>query len=162
VRMPTRGTFVGCCARAASGHAAAPPSAASNSRRPNAPPARGACVKTTIPCHQRAVFTSCFASHRAAAGTRTVPCSNTSRAPGLFPKPARGRGDLTCVVASLLACSLYYLVSNQQKIARNRQAKCSGRLQIDDQFEFSRLLHRQICRFGPFKNFIHIHCRLPR
>src|SRR5262245_50479345 len=53
------GTF-GCCARAASGHAtAAPPSAASNSRRPMVTvirPSRARCVKGTIPHQERAVF----------------------------------------------------------------------------------------------------------
>jgi len=55
------GTLCGCCARAASGHAAArPPSAASNSRRPMVTvirPCRARCVKETIPRHERAVFT---------------------------------------------------------------------------------------------------------
>jgi hypothetical protein len=32
-KIPTRGTLVGCCARAASGHAAALPSSVMNSRR---------------------------------------------------------------------------------------------------------------------------------
>src|SRR5260370_544221 len=42
------------------GHAAAPPSAASNSRRPMVTvirPSRARCVKATIPRHRRAVFT---------------------------------------------------------------------------------------------------------
>jgi len=46
--------------RAASGHAAALPSAASNSRRPMVTvirPSRARCVKATIPRHARAVFT---------------------------------------------------------------------------------------------------------
>src|SRR6516225_1325180 len=51
-----------CCARAASGHAtAAPPNAASNSRRPMVTvirPSRARCVKGTIPRHERAVFTA--------------------------------------------------------------------------------------------------------
>src|SRR5262252_9463957 len=33
-RNPTTGSFVGCCARAAHGHAAAPPRSVMNSRRP--------------------------------------------------------------------------------------------------------------------------------
>src|SRR6516225_9827744 len=53
--------IAGCCARAASGHdTAAPPSAASNSRRPTVTvmcPSRARCVKGTIPRLQRAVFT---------------------------------------------------------------------------------------------------------
>src|SRR5262249_17258006 len=51
LRNPTTGTL-GCCARAATGHAiAAPPSAASNSRRPMVTvmrPSRARCVKVTI------------------------------------------------------------------------------------------------------------------
>ena len=50
-----------CCARAASGHAAAvPPSAASNSRRPMVTvirPSRARCVKGKIPRYDGAVFT---------------------------------------------------------------------------------------------------------
>ena len=53
------GKFLACCALAASGHAtAAPPSAASNSRRPMVTvirPSRARCVKGTISRHERAV-----------------------------------------------------------------------------------------------------------
>src|SRR5215813_2309791 len=56
---PTTG-IADCCARAASGHAAvAPPSAASNSRRPRVTvirPSRARCVKGTIPRHECAVL----------------------------------------------------------------------------------------------------------
>ena len=49
-----------CCARAASGQAAAAlPSATSNSRRPRVTvirPSRARCVKGTIPRHERGVF----------------------------------------------------------------------------------------------------------
>ena len=50
-----------CCAPAVNGHtASAPPSAASNSRRPMVTvmrPSRARCVKATIPRHEGAVFT---------------------------------------------------------------------------------------------------------
>jgi len=52
-------TFPDCCARAASGHAAALPSAANNSRRPMVTvirPSRARCVNGTIPRHERAVL----------------------------------------------------------------------------------------------------------
>src|SRR5262245_6280497 len=53
--------IAGCCARAASGHAAAaPPSATINSRRPMVTvirPSRARCVNGTIPRHERAVLT---------------------------------------------------------------------------------------------------------
>src|SRR5262249_8793768 len=58
-RKPMVGSFPGCCARAASGHAAAPPSAASNCRRPMVTvirPSRARCVKVTVPRHERGVF----------------------------------------------------------------------------------------------------------
>ena len=59
MRNPITGTAA-CCARAASGHSAAPPSEASNSRRPMVTvirPSRERCVKQTIPRHEGAVFT---------------------------------------------------------------------------------------------------------
>src|SRR6516162_3389169 len=67
---PMRGIFdADCCACTASGQvAAAPPSAASNSRRPMVTvirPPRARCVKATIPRHERAVLT---ARHPARAG----------------------------------------------------------------------------------------------
>src|SRR5215467_15961255 len=59
LRNPITG-IAGCCARAASGNAtAAPPSAASNSRRPMVTvirPSRARRVKETIPRHEGAVF----------------------------------------------------------------------------------------------------------
>src|SRR6516165_1323379 len=61
MRMPIRRIRSRCCARAASGHAAtAPPSAASNSRRPMVTimrPSRARCVEGRIPRHARVVFT---------------------------------------------------------------------------------------------------------
>src|SRR5262249_34339912 len=56
-RNPITG-IAGCWACAVSGHAAAPLSAASNSRRPMVTvmrPSRARCVKGTIPRHERAV-----------------------------------------------------------------------------------------------------------
>src|SRR5262249_39757725 len=59
-RNPATGIAV-CCVRTASGHAAAaPPSAASNFRRPMVTvirPSRARCVKGTIPHQERLVFT---------------------------------------------------------------------------------------------------------
>jgi hypothetical protein len=54
------------------------------------------------------------------------------------------------------AASLDHLVGNQQKIASNAQVKCSGRFQIDDQLEFSRLLDWQVGRLGPFDYLVHV------
>jgi hypothetical protein len=56
--LPMAGSLLACCARAASGHAAAPPSATSNFRRPMVTvirPSRARRVKETIPRHERAV-----------------------------------------------------------------------------------------------------------
>src|ERR1700748_1398096 len=59
--MPMRGILTDCCARAASGHAAAaPPSAASNCRRPIVTfirPSRARCVKGRISRREPAVWT---------------------------------------------------------------------------------------------------------
>src|SRR6516165_8085092 len=60
VSTPIRRIRSGCCARAPTGHdAAAPPSAASNSRRPMVTvirPSRARCVKATVSRHERRVF----------------------------------------------------------------------------------------------------------
>jgi len=72
-RNPTAG-IAGCCARTASGHAAAaPPSAASNSRRPMVTvirASRARCVKRTIPRHERAVLNSAATGAGRHAGHR--------------------------------------------------------------------------------------------
>ena len=78
-RNPITG-IAGGCARAASGHAAAaPPSAASNSRSPMVTvirPSRARCVKPTVPRHQRAVFT--FKERPSAAMHRCSGVPSTS------------------------------------------------------------------------------------
>src|SRR5437016_9256729 len=51
-----------------------------------------------------------------------------------------------------LAHSLDHLVGDQQKIATNRQAQCPRCLEIDNQLELRRLLHRQVREFSPFEN----------
>src|SRR6516164_11037456 len=60
ISTPIRRVRPDCCASPASGHtAAAPPSAASNSRRPMVTvirSSRARCVKATIPRHERGVF----------------------------------------------------------------------------------------------------------
>src|SRR5262249_48288541 len=60
ISTPIRRICLGCCARAASGHAAAvPPSATSNSRRPMVTvirPSRARCVNGRIPRNERAVL----------------------------------------------------------------------------------------------------------
>jgi hypothetical protein len=53
------------------------------------------------------------------------------------------------------ALSFDDFIRPRQHVRRNCEANFFGRFQINDQFEFSRLLHRQIRRFGAFENFIH-------
>ena len=72
--------MTGCCARAATGHAAAPPSATSNSRRPMVTvirPSRARCVNGTIARHRRAVFT--FKQGRMLVASTSVGGFNYSR-----------------------------------------------------------------------------------
>src|SRR6516164_1342190 len=103
-RIPTRGTLAGCCARAASGHAAAPPSAASNSRRPMVTvirPSRARCVKERIPRLQRAVFTSEEAGcwllpPQSPALAALLPAASSSRTPPSRPRAAPRSRALGC------------------------------------------------------------------
>jgi hypothetical protein len=44
---------------------------------------------------------------------------------------------------------------------RHREAERLGRLKIDDKFELGRLLDREIGRFSPLENAIHVNRRLP-
>ena len=78
MNTPMRRMRAAYCARAVTGQAtAAPPNAASNSRRPMVTairPSRARCVKGTIPRHERAV------PNRAASGT-------TWRTPGTPERP---------------------------------------------------------------------------
>src|SRR5258708_26701129 len=90
-----------CCgARAASGHATAPPSAASNSRRPMMTvirPSRARCVKATIPRHRRAVFTF------GRAGTPLLSASDLND--GATTPPAPAAAQLAAAAPSSLAFS---------------------------------------------------------
>ena len=54
------------------------------------------------------------------------------------------------------AKSLNYLIRPQQQRRRNRQAECLGGLEVDDEFEFRRLLDGQITRFGALQDFVDI------
>src|SRR6516225_4098154 len=97
--MPRRRIRSPCCARAASGHAAtAPPSAASNSRRPMVTvirPSRARCVKGTIPRLQRAVFT--FEE----AGCWLLPPQSPALT-ALLPPPALGERRHRCLARRLV------------------------------------------------------------
>src|SRR3989442_268874 len=50
----------------------------------------------------------------------------------------------------------------RQPVRRNRTADLLGRLQIDDELEFCRLLHGQIGRLGPFQNLVDVSGSAPR
>jgi hypothetical protein len=51
---------------------------------------------------------------------------------------------------------LNHLVGAGEQCARNRKAKLLGGLQIDDEFEFGRLVDRDVTRFGPVEDLVHI------
>src|SRR5215831_16215332 len=52
--------------------------------------------------------------------------------------------------------SLDHLIRSRQHVRRNRKADLLGGLQIDDELELRRLLHREISRLGAFQNLVHI------
>src|SRR5215471_3793179 len=95
-----------CCARAASGHAAAPPSAANNSRRPMVTairPSRARCVDGTIARHERAVPNSA-APGAGGAGSAALNVLGTPRDEWALATPTASRG---CATAFWLALSIY-------------------------------------------------------
>src|SRR5712664_2349714 len=57
---------------------------------------------------------------------------------------------------SRLACSLNYLIRPLPERRRDGQAEGSRGLEVDDQLELRRLLHRKICRLGPTENLVNI------
>src|SRR6185503_21104514 len=52
--------------------------------------------------------------------------------------------------------SLNHLVRPRQHVRRNRETDLLGGFEIDEQLEFSRLLHRKIGGFGALKDFIDV------
>ena len=54
---------------------------------------------------------------------------------------------------------LDHLIRPRQHVRRNRQADLFRGLQIDDELELRRLLHRQIGGLGAFQNFVHVDSR---
>src|SRR5262245_43563148 len=57
--------------------------------------------------------------------------------------------------------SLDHSVRSRQHIRRNREPDLFSRLQIDDEFELRRLLHRQIGRLGSLQDLVHEICDAP-
>src|SRR5262245_54274914 len=51
---------------------------------------------------------------------------------------------------------LDYFIRPREKFRRERQTDLLRCLQIDDEFELCRLLHRQVGRFGTFQNLVHV------
>src|SRR5262249_1874667 len=97
-------TGIDCCARAASGHAAAPPSATSNSRRPMVTvirPSRASCVKERIPRHERAVLTAwpparAGRHHEVPTGVPTACQPVPTAMVSTVPTPIYGVGTTQC------------------------------------------------------------------
>jgi hypothetical protein len=54
-----------------------------------------------------------------------------------------------------------HLIGGHLHNQRHREAERLGRLKIDDKFELGRLLDREIGRFSPLENAIHVNRRLP-
>ncbi len=52
--------------------------------------------------------------------------------------------------------SLDHLVGPQENRRRERETKGLGRLEVDDQLEPHRSLHREVSRLGPFEDFVYI------
>src|SRR2546422_3456951 len=57
--------------------------------------------------------------------------------------------------------SLDHLVRPREHVGRNRHADLLGRLEIDDELEFCRLLHGKIGWLGALEDLVDISCRTP-
>src|SRR2546425_2133521 len=58
--------------------------------------------------------------------------------------------------SSWLTCSAYHLVGQHQECWGKRDSEGLGGLQVEDQVELRRLLHRQVGGLGPLEDFVHI------
>src|SRR5688572_1651298 len=56
----------------------------------------------------------------------------------------------------LAVVSFYDSIRPRQHVWRNRQADLLGGFEIDHQFKFRRLLHRQLSRLGSLEYFVHV------
>src|SRR5258708_4685308 len=126
-KYPIVGTG-GCCARAASGHAAALPTSVMNARRFIRSPRR-----------------------RAAVGWAKARCSVAARGQNRFRAvPTRPRFDMR--FCPPYRASFEHLVGATEQRDRDGEAKGLGGLEIDDQVDFRRLLDRQIRRHFALEN----------
>src|SRR5262249_6748576 len=57
--------------------------------------------------------------------------------------------------------SLDHLIRPREKVGRNRQADLFRCLEINDEFKFRCLLHRQVSRFGTFQDLVYVNSRAP-
>src|SRR5262245_24628400 len=65
------------------------------------------------------------------------------------------RGSFISILPSLVPL-FDYLIGDGQHAWRNGQTKRPGGLEVDDELELGRLLHRQIGRLGTFQYFVHV------
>jgi hypothetical protein len=88
-----------------------------------------------------------------------------SKAPfGRFPSRFRfasesgiGRRDTVLSVHALARMNLFdHLIGASEERRRHGQTECLGRLHVNNQLEFGRLLNRQIGRLGTFEDFINV------
>jgi hypothetical protein len=57
--------------------------------------------------------------------------------------------------SSWLTSSPDHLIGLEEEGRGDGEAKGLGGLEVNDQFELMGALHRQVCRFGTFQNFVH-------
>jgi hypothetical protein len=75
------------------------------------------------------------------------------------PKLGSGpRGAASKLRTTLNARLLDDLVRAQQQRLRNRQSKCFGGFEVDDQLQLGRLLDREVGGFRTLDDFLYVFC----
>src|SRR5262249_15106193 len=160
---------MGCCARAASGQAAAPPSAASNSRRPMVTimrPSR-ARVRKWNDTTPRASCPNCVARRGwgGTPGTGLKGSPPEHAPPACFQglsAPASGpqRLIMACGVSAISGCEqsqqtrflFDHLVGKGEQRRLHFKAERLGSLEVDDQVVLGGRLHRKVGGFFSLEN----------